>query len=196
LVKDSDYIDSFYNNESHIPKENSNGDYSYRTNRKAKNEIFNEYEFEHGRKALGKLIVEGMQTTGGTDIDWLIEHRGSFVILEFKKFHQDKISIGLGQMIAYEKLYENLNQNGKKCYIYLIGTDDIDFDKPEFPMWWFEMKEWVNRIVIHKEVTFDDNGRRKTRYYFERDNLAFVTLQNLQTVLEKHWKEFENLPSR
>ena len=39
-----------------------------------------------------------MVASGGTDIDWLIEHKGSFIILEFKysimiksTYHKDKL---------------------------------------------------------------------------------------------------------
>ena len=76
---------------------------------KAKYQIFDESEFARGREVLGGLIVHGMVSSGGTDIDWMIEHNGGFVILEFKGFHNDKINIPLGQMIAYEKLHEKLN---------------------------------------------------------------------------------------
>ena len=71
-----------------------------------------------------------MMTSGGTDIDWLIEHKGGFVILEFKGFHNDKINIAKGQMIAYEKLHEKLNI-ATKCYLYIVGCDDIDFSNPD-----------------------------------------------------------------
>lgn len=39
---------------------------------KAKYQIFDESEFTHGREILGDLIVHGMITSGGTDVDWLI----------------------------------------------------------------------------------------------------------------------------
>ena len=85
-----------------------------RKSSKAKYQIFDESEFTRGREVLGEIIVHGMLASGGTDIDWLIEHKGSFIILEFKGFHNDKINIPQGQMIAYEKLYEKLNQ-ATKC---------------------------------------------------------------------------------
>ena len=79
-----------------------------RKSSKAKYQIFDETEFTRGREVLGEIIVHGMIASGGTDIDWLIEHKGSFIILEFKGFHNDKINIAQGQMIAYEKLYEKI----------------------------------------------------------------------------------------
>ena len=68
---------------------------------KAKYQIFDEVEFTRGREILGDLIVHGMVASGGTDIDWLVEHNGGFIILEFKGFHNEKINIAKGQMIAY-----------------------------------------------------------------------------------------------
>ena len=41
---------------------------------KAKYQIFDESEFTRGREVLGEIIVHGMLASGGTDIDWLIEH--------------------------------------------------------------------------------------------------------------------------
>ncbi len=120
-----DLIDTLYEKESSLT------DYSkvnqiVRKSPKAKYQIFDEQEFARGREVLGNLIVHGMIASGGTDVDWLIEHNGGFVILEFKGFHNDKINVAMGQMIAYEKLHEKLNQS-TKCYLYIIGCDDIDF---------------------------------------------------------------------
>ena len=114
---------------------------------KAKYQIFDESEFTRGREVLGEIIVHGMIASGGTDIDWLIEHKGSFIILEFKGFHNDKINIPQGQMIAYEKLHEKLNQS-TKCYLYIVGCDDIDFSNPDSSIWIFEIKQWVNNIMF------------------------------------------------
>ena len=32
---------------------------------------------------------EGMHTTSGTDIDWVVEHRGGFIVMENKTFPKD-----------------------------------------------------------------------------------------------------------
>ena len=45
-----------------------------RKSSKAKYQIFDELEFTRGREVLGEIIVHGMIASGGTDIDWLIEH--------------------------------------------------------------------------------------------------------------------------
>jgi len=112
----SDFLDTFYDKENPVQnKHNSN-----QIIRKSPKAI-DEAEFTRGREVLGDLIVHGMIASGGTDIDWLIEHKGGFIILEFKGFHNDKINIAKGQMIAYEKLHEKLNQ-ATKCYLYAIFT--------------------------------------------------------------------------
>ena len=47
---------------------------------KPKHIIRDEAKFQKDRAKMGNFIVEGMETTGGTDIDWMIEHRGGFII--------------------------------------------------------------------------------------------------------------------
>ena len=125
----NELIDNLYKKEKAIHSD-QNSEQIIRKSPKAKYKIFDESEFTRGREVLGDLIVHGMISSGGTDIDWLIEHRGGFVILEFKGFHNDKINIPKGQMIAYEKLHEKLNQS-TKCFLYVIGCDDIDFSNPD-----------------------------------------------------------------
>ncbi|MEO2220425.1 MAG: hypothetical protein ABGW55_02565, partial [Nitrosopumilus sp.] len=100
-----DLIDTIYGAEISNKSKNLSNKIT-RQSSKAKYQIFDESEFTRGREVLGDLIVHGMIASGGTDIDWLIEHKGNFIILEFKGFHNDKINIAQGQMIAYEKLHE------------------------------------------------------------------------------------------
>ena len=100
-----DLIDTIYEKEN-SNQNNHKPNQVIRKSPKAKYQIFDESEFTRGREVLGDLIVHGMIASGGTDIDWLIEHKGGFIILEFKGFHNDKINIAKGQMIAYEKLHE------------------------------------------------------------------------------------------
>jgi hypothetical protein len=114
----NDLIDTLYEKESPIQSEQISKQI-VRKSPKSKYQIFDEVEFARGREVLGDLIVHGMIASGGTDIDWLIEHKGGFVILEFKGFHNDKINIAKGQMIAYEKLHEKLNQS-TKCYLCIL----------------------------------------------------------------------------
>lgn len=154
----------------------------------AKFRIFDQDEFNKGRQVLGNLIVHGMITSGGTDVDWLIEHNGCFVIFEFKSFHNDKINIPKGQMIAYERLQEKLNLVSK-CYLYVIGCDDIDFSNPDAPIWMFEMNQW-------KDGTIPKNLPKKTeettKYVIFRDLMTEIGVKELRDMVDNHWKEFEN----
>lgn len=189
MAKD-DIADSFYNNVPYQPEKPDN-DFAYETNPEQKHSIFDREKFEYGREVLGKIIVKGMRTSGGTDVDWLIEHRGSFVILELKKFHQNHLSVPWAQMKAYEELHTNLNTNNKKCYVYFIGTDEIDFTRSDFPLWFFEMMEWKNKIIPSQQKKFENSKSSKSTYYVERDYMTFIKLKDFQNKLESHWQEFE-----
>jgi len=164
-----------------------------RKSSKAKYQIFDESEFTRGREVLGEIIVHGMMASGGTDIDWLIEHKGSFIILEFKGFHNDKINIPQGQMIAYEKLHEKLNLV-TKCYLYIVGCDDIDFSNPDSPVWIFEMSQWVNNI-IPKNTTdiYDQKLNKQNKFIVYREYMEEISVEKLRDVIDSHWKEFERL---
>ena len=162
-----------------------------RKSSKAKYQIFDESEFTRGREVLGEIIVHGMMASGGTDIDWLIEHKGSFIILEFKGFHNDKINIPQGQMIAYEKLHEKLNLV-TKCYLYIVGCDDIDFSNPDSPIWIFEMSQWLNNI-IPKNTTdiYDQKLNKQNKFIVYREYMEEVSVEKLRELIDMHWKEFE-----
>ena len=164
-----------------------------RKSSKAKYQIFDESEFTRGREVLGEIIVHGMMASGGTDIDWLIEHKGSFIILEFKGFHNDKINIPQGQMIAYEKLYEKLNLV-TKCYLYIVGCDDIDFSNPDSPVWIFEMSQWLNNN-IPKNTTdiYDQKLNKQNKFIVYREYMEEVNVEKLRELIDSHWKEFEKL---
>ena len=164
-----------------------------RKSSKAKYQIFDELEFTRGREVLGEIIVHGMIASGGTDIDWLIEHKGSFIILEFKGFHNDKINIPQGQMIAYEKLHEKLNLV-TKCYLYIVGCDDIDFSNPDSPIWIFEMSQWLNNI-IPKNTTdiYDQKLNKQNKFIVYREYMEEINVEKLRELIDSHWKEFEKL---
>jgi hypothetical protein len=162
-----------------------------RKSSKAKYKIFDELEFTRGREVLGEIIVHGMIASGGTDIDWLIEHKGSFIILEFKGFHNDKINIPQGQIIAYEKLHEKLNQV-TKCYLYIVGCDDIDFSNPDSSVWIFEMNQWVNN-TIPKNTTdiYDQKLSKQNKFIVYREYMEEISVEKLRELIDLHWKEFE-----
>ena len=185
-----DLIDTIYGAEiSNKSKNLSNK--IIRQSSKAKYQIFDESEFTRGREVLGNLIVHGMIASGGTDLDWLIEHKGSFVILEFKGFHNDKINIPRGQMIAYEKLHEKLNQ-ATKCYLYIVGCDDIDFSNPDSTIWIFEMNQWKNNI-IPKNTTdiYNQKSSRQNKFIVYREYMEEISVEKLREIIDAHWKEFE-----
>ena len=154
-------------------------------------------EFTRGREVLGDLIVHGMISSGGTDIDWLIEHKGGFVILEFKGFHNDKINIAKGQMIAYEKLHEKLNQVNKMSSLYVVGCDDIDFSNPDSIVWVFEMKQWKANTI--PKITSDIYGEklgRQNKFIVYREHMEEISVEHMRDMLDLHWKEFEKLGSK
>ena len=185
-----DLIDTIYGTEISNKSKNSSNEVT-RKSSKPKYQIFDESEFTRGREVLGNLITHGMIASGGTDIDWLIEHKGSFIILEFKGFHNDKINISQGQMIAYERLHEKLNQ-ATKCYIYIVGCDDIDFSNPDSTVWIFEMSQWKNNI-IPKNTTdiYDEKSNRQNKFMVYREYMEEISVEKLREIIDMHWKEFE-----
>ncbi len=188
----SDLIDTIYEKKrpNHFERDSQQ---IIRKSPKAKYQIFDESEFTRGREVLGDLIVHGMLASGGTDIDWLIEHKGSFVILEFKGFHNDKINIAKGQMIAYEKLHEKLNQS-TKCYLYVVGCDDIDFSNPDSTIWIFEMNQWKSGAIPKNtsDIYGDDSGRQN-KFIVYREYMEEISVEKLRDVVDSHWKEFERI---
>jgi len=142
---------------------------------------------------LGELIVHRMIATGGTDIDWLIEHKGSFIILEFKVFHNDKINISKGQMIAYEKLHEKLNQS-TKCYLYVVGCDDIDFSNPDSAIWIFEMGQWKSNVIPkNTKDIYSEEASTKNKFIVYREYMDEISVEKLRDLVDLHWKEFEKI---
>ena len=141
--------------------------------------------FAKDKAKVGGLILEGMKTTGGTDIDWLIEHRGGFIIMEFKEFHDNRIRIPLGQMIAFEKLHERLTLGGK-CYFLIFGSDeDMDFKNPESSVWFFEMIDWKSTKIAYEEIS------NPKRYLVEKKSMKEIQIKDFRKTIEVYWKEFE-----
>ena len=183
-----DIIDSIYD-KTQIVSQNEEPVSFLRKSPKAKYKIFDEEEFTRGREVLGDLIVQGMVTSGGTDIDWMIEHNGCFIILEFKGVHDDKINITKGQMIAYERLYEKLNQS-TRCFLYIIGYDEADFSNPDSKMWFFEMKQW-NSGAIPKNTLENHLENKQNKFVVYRDYLEETSVEGLRKIIDFHWKQFE-----
>ena len=188
----NEIIDTLYKKENPINSDH-NSKQIIRKSPKAKYQIFDESEFTRGREVLGDLIVHGMIASGGTDIDWLIEHKGGFVILEFKGFHNDKINIPKGQMIAYEKLHEKLNQS-TKCFLYVVGCDDIDFSNPDSAIWIFEMTQWKSGAVPKNinDIYGEESGRQN-KFIVYREYMEEISVEKLRDIVDSHWKEFERI---
>jgi len=188
----NEMIDTLYKKENPINSDH-NSKQIIRKSPKAKYQIFDESEFTRGREVLGDLIVHGMIASGGTDIDWLIEHKGGFVILEFKGFHNDKINIPKGQMIAYEKLHEKLNQS-TKCFLYVVGCDDIDFSNPDSTIWIFEMNQWKSgAIPKNTNDIFGEDSGRQNKFIVYREYMEEISVEKLRDIVDSHWKEFERI---
>jgi len=151
---------------------------------KPKHTIFDSNKFQKGREQLGNIILQDMKTTGGTDVDWLIEHRGGFIVLELKQFTDNHITIPLGQMIAFEKLYEKLNSDGK-CYFLVVGSDNIDFKDPDSTIWLFEMQDWKNNGIPHQK------SPSQKWYVVERKHMQEISLREFRNKIDSHWNEFE-----
>lgn len=155
-----------------------------------KHKIANPLLFAKTREVLGNLISKRMRASGGTDIDWLIEHKGGFMIFELKIFHDDRILISRAQMIAYEKLYESL----PRCHVLFIGHDDIDFcDLNDF-VWVFEMSDWKAGLIPHVEGRVVDPAyceNEMTGYRVERDFMNRTNVKELREKIDSIWSEFE-----
>lgn len=191
----SDLIENLYKKESSI-SEISQLNKIVRTSPKAKYQIYDEQEFARGREVLGNLIVHGMIASGGTDIDWLIEHNGSFIILEFKGFHNDKINIAMGQMIAYEKLHEKLNHS-TKCYLYIVGCDDINFSNPDSKIWIFEINQWKKGIIPkNTNDIYEESNVKQNKFIVYREYMEEISVEKLRDVIDYHWKDFERSSSK
>ena len=191
-IETSDLIDDLYEREKSIQAKPVSKQI-IRKSPKSKYQIFDEVEFTRGREVLGDLIVHGMMTSGGTDIDWLIEHKGGFVILEFKGFHNDKINIAKGQMIAYEKLHEKLNI-ATKCYLYIVGCDDIDFSNPDSTIHVFEMNQWkMGGIPKNTTDIYGDDSNKQNKFIVYREYMNEISIEELRNIVDSHWKEFERI---
>ena len=156
-----------------------------------KYKIANPELFAKSREILGNLISKRMKTSGGTDIDWLIEHNGGFIILELKTFFDDRILISKAQMSAYMKLYENL----LKCHILFIGHDDIDFTNLDDPVWLFEISQWRSGTVPHVERSHTDttyNENEIAGYRIEREFMEKIDVKILRDKIDSIWLEFEH----
>lgn len=150
-----------------------------------KHTVFDKEKFAEERAKLGGLAQKGMLTTGGTDIDWIVEHRGGFIVMENKTFSKDWISIPVGQMLTFEQMYKKLNSDGK-CHFFIFGFDnDTDFKNPNSVTWYFDMDNWNNgKICPKRTISFK-------KFSVHRREMTKITLKEYRDLMEKYWKEFE-----
>lgn len=156
-----------------------------------KHKITNPELFAKGREILGNLISKRMKTSGGTDIDWLIEHNGGFMIFELKTFYDDRIVISKAQMSAYAKLFDNL----PRCHILFIGHDDINFKDLNDYIWLFGMKDWKSGKIPHVESSLVDptySENQVTGYKIEREFMEKINVKILRDKIDEIWTKFEN----
>lgn len=152
---------------------------------KPKHVIRDSKAFQKGREALGEIILNGMQATGGTDIDWLIEHRGRFMIFENKEFHNDIITIPVGQMIAFERLHKALNTSTKCHFIFGGSEENTDFKNPNSPLWYFEMVQWNDGTIPHTKNMY---GKW---YLVDKKYMLQTSVGDYRKMIEVFWKNFE-----
>jgi hypothetical protein len=150
-----------------------------------KHVLGNSEAFHKGREQLGNLILKKMSITGGTDVDWLVERKGGFIILESKEFSENSITISLGQMIALENLYNRLISGGK-CYFYFFAYDKTtDWKDPDQAIWYFDMKSWQNGSTTKQKAR---NGKF---YIIKKSSMTKLPIENFRQLMEIHWKEFD-----
>ena len=145
-------------------------------------------KFADERERLGFLITKGMKVSGGTDIDWVIEHRGGFIIIENKTFLKNSIYIPIGQMITLEQMYKKLNADGK-CHMFVFGFEhDTDYKNPESLGWYFTMQEWLSKErFLLKRVSPSKYGS----YGIQKRDMTKITLDEYRELMDVIWQEFE-----
>ena len=163
-------------------------DYENDEGYKPKYKIKNLDEFRRGREILGNLIIKKMITSGGTDIDWLIEHNGGFIIFEIKRIWSDTIVIRKGQMLSYQRLQEQL----KKCHIIFVAHRGIDFTNPNDYVHVRELKELLKDPALHDNTRHDDELEGEEGYAINVSFMDEMTVDELRDKIDFIWKEFKS----
>jgi len=79
-----------------------------------------------------------------------------------------------------------------KCYLYVVGCDDIDFSNPDSTIWIFEMNQWKSG-AIPKNTTdiYDDDAGKQNKFIVYREYMNEISVEKLRDLVDSHWKEFE-----
>jgi len=134
--------------------------------------------FTKNRKNLGNIITKRMKTTGGGDVDWLIEQNGHFIILEVRTFHDDITTISKAQMNMFQTLCNQLTHSN---FIF-IAHDDIDFKNPKDPVWIFDMNYWEKYLKSQS-----DKSSNPSKYVFNKSMLNEVDVKILRDIIDASW---------
>jgi len=140
--------------------------------------------FNEDREKISSFITKDMQIAGGTDIDWVIERKNGFIVLETKTIFEKQISIKKGQMIALTSIYKKLNSSGK-CKFFVVGLEsNFDFSNEQSNVYYFEMEAWVFNTIK------SDNDTRYGVYRFWIKDMKLVSLRKFREILDKYWNDY------
>ena len=144
----------------------------------AKFELRNPEIFTKNRKNLGNIITKRMKTTGGGDVDWLIEHNGHFIIWEIRTFHDNIATISKAQMNMFQTLCNQLTS----CDFFFIAHNDIDFKNPRDPVWIFDMNDWKKYLKSKS-----DESSNQSKYIFRKSLLKEIDVKILRDIIDASW---------
>lgn len=128
-----------------------------------------------------------MVTSGGTDIDWLIEHNGGFIIFEVKRRGKDTITIRKAQMWLYQALQKQLD----KCHIFFIAHEGTDFKNPNDFVYVQELSKLLKDPALQERTEFDDEFEDEEGFRIPISFMEDMTVDELREKIDKLWKEFE-----
>jgi len=144
-----------------------------------KNELRNPEIFTKSRKILGNIIVERMKTSGGSDIDWIIEHNGHFMIWEIRTFNDGYAKITKAQMNLFQTMCNQLHS----CDFLFIAHDDVDFKDPKSPVWIFDMSKWEKSLKSQCDKESSDSSK----YVFHKSMLTPIDVKILRDIIDVSW---------
>lgn len=133
--------------------------------------------FARNRAILGNMITKNMKITGGSDIDWIIEHNGHFIIVEVKEFHDGILIFTRGQMILFERLHSNLDD----CTFLFVGHDGSKFIDPYDKVWILDIKDWKDHVK--KKCDFKQNNK----YAINKSLMKPIDVKILRDILDASW---------